>query len=108
MKLLKRDMIKLNEIIEIFKEETKGDFLDAYIGSYLRNDMCSKVIKDMCDKLEKASTNGSISVTNKVNIVREIRSAMSSVKFIYHWNIDSYNKSKKLISNLVTRKRGRI
>lgn len=108
MKLLKRDMIKLNEIIEIFKEETEGDFLDAYIGSYLRNDMCSEVIKDMCNKLEKVSTNGSVSVANKVNIVREIRSAMLSVKFIYYWNIDSYNKSKKLISNLVTRKRGRI
>ena len=108
MKLLKRDMVKLNEIIEIFKEETKGDFLDAYINSYLRNDMCSKVITAMCDKLEKASTNRNISTSNKVNIVREIRSAMSSVKFIYHWNIDSYNKSKKLISNLVTRKRGRI
>lgn len=108
MKLLKRDMVKLNEIIEVFKEETKGDFLDAYISSYLKNDLCHKVIKDMCDKLEKASTNASISTSNKVNIIREIRSAMLSVKFIYYWNIDSYNKSKKLISNLVTRKRGRI
>lgn len=108
MKILKRDIIKLNEIIEAFSEETKSDFLDEYIGSYLRNDLCDKVINTMCDKVEKLSTSGNISIPDKVNIIREVRSAMISVKFIYYWNIDTYNKSKKIISKLVTRKRGRI
>ena len=108
MKILKRDIIKLNEIIEAFSEETKSDFLDEYIGSYLRNDLCDKVINNMCDKVDKLSTSGTISVTDKVNTIREVRSAMLSVKFIYYWNIDAYNKSKKVISKLVTRKRGRV
>ena len=106
MKILKRDIDRLSELIENV-EEGDHSFLDTFIYNSFKRNLYYKIIEDMRDVVKKTVFDANMSVSDKVNIMKEYKLALiSSGAYVLYGYVISYNKLNKYVSKLVTRKRG--